>query len=99
VTEASQRSKKRLSPSEVGVIAAILAFLLGIFVPAYIMARAYPKRAVRPPLSRVERSLLAYVKPGWAEESGLLGSLGLGATAGVAAWATARLKQGPPNPT
>jgi len=99
VAESRQRPKKRLCPSEVGVLAAILTFMLGIFVPASIMARAYPKRAVQPHLSRVEQTMLAYVDPGWTEESGLLRSLGLGATAGVAAWATARLRQRPPDPT
>jgi hypothetical protein len=99
VVESRQSPKRQLSPSEVGVIAAILMFLLGIFVPASIMARAYPKRAVRPQLTGVERTLLAYVNPGWTEESGLLRSFGLGVTAGAAAWATAKLRQGPRNPT
>ncbi len=83
----------RLSPTEVGVVAAIFTFLLGLIVPATIVARAYPKRE-RPPLSRVERTLLAYVYPGWNQRSGLLRSLGVGAIAGVAGWATARRRQG-----
>ena len=93
MTESGRRRKPRFSPTEVGVIAAILTFLLGLFVPATIVARAYPKRE-RPPLSRVERTLLAYVYPGWVGESGLLRSLGVGVIAGLAGWAMARRKQG-----
>lgn len=69
--------------------------LLATFVPAAIMARSYPKCVVRPQLSRVELTLLAYVDPGWTEGSGLIRADGVGTIAGAAAWSVASLKQGP----
>jgi hypothetical protein len=96
VVVSRQSRKWRRSPAEVGVIAAILTFLLAIFVPAAIMARAHPKRAVRPRLSRVEQTLLAYVDPGWTETSGLIRAFGSGAIVGAAAWSIASLKREPP---